>query len=106
MICMGYDAGYITADQAWPQLLENARLRKPGFIPWQEFGDNFLDSREAGAGERDPQFGTCVQMLENVKELNSPWNQLPWATNLGSSDTPPPSAVPPAPPPVPTNSAP
>jgi ankyrin repeat protein len=31
MICMGYDAGYIAADQAWPLLLENARLAQAGF---------------------------------------------------------------------------
>jgi ankyrin repeat protein len=101
MICAGYSAGYISADEAWPLLLENARLVQAGFHSWQEMGDNFLSGREAASGDRDARLGACTMLLQNPKDPNSPWNQLPWNTPLAAD-----SLAPAAPATAPTNSAP
>jgi len=90
MICMGFAAGYITENEAWPLLLENARMTQAAFHSWREMSDNFLDSREACTGERDPRLGACARLLQNPADPNSPWNQLPWDTNLSSADAPAP----------------
>jgi hypothetical protein len=82
LICNGYSAGFITADEAWPLLLKNAWQVQTSFNSWHEMSDNFLDGREIGYGFRDPQFDAAVSLLNDAHEPNSPWNQLPWNTDL------------------------
>ena len=52
------------------------------FSSWQELSDNFLDGREIWAGARDPKFDACARLLLNPKDPNSPWNNIPWNTDL------------------------
>jgi uncharacterized protein len=79
----GVTAGYITEEEAWPILLRNARRVQQAYKSWGEMSDSFLDSREILAGERDPDFRACADLLLNPQDPNSPWNQLPWNTDLG-----------------------
>lgn len=76
-------AGYIREDEAWPILLRNARRVQGAYGSWREMNDSFLDSREILAGEKDPDFRACADLLLNAKDPNSPWNELPWNTDLG-----------------------
>jgi ankyrin repeat protein len=84
LVNMGYDANYITEDEAWARLLEIARTAQSNFTSWQELSDNFLDGREIWANKRSPDFEACAKLLLDPTEQNSPWNQLPWQTDLAS----------------------
>ncbi len=83
MLNAGVAAGYIDADQAWPLLLGVARQVQEAFGSWKEMSENFLDGRAVAVGQRDPRFRACASLLLNAKDANSPWNQLPWKTDLG-----------------------
>ena len=87
-----YSAGYITEDEAWARLAEIARITQGSFKSWQEMSENFLDGREIWANDRDTRFQGCANLLLNAQDPNSPWAQLPWATNLAgiSTDSPAP----------------
>ena len=82
LINMGCAASYISSDEAWPLLMDNAAQVQRSFTSWQEMNDNFLDGREIWAEWDDPQYEACAKLLLNPKDPNSPWNQLPWNTNL------------------------
>lgn len=83
LICNGYAAGLINADEAWQLLLANAKQLQGSFGSWQEMSDNFLDGREIWAGQRSPHFEACARLLLNPNDANSVWNQVPWGTDLG-----------------------
>jgi ankyrin repeat protein len=84
LIGFGYHAQYITEEEAWPLLLDNARQVQASFKSWQEMSDNFLDGREVWANGVQTSFAACAQLLCNPKDTNSPWNQYPWATDLSA----------------------
>jgi hypothetical protein len=83
LIREGVTVGYIKEDESWPLLMQNARRAQRAYTSWREMNDSFLDSREIWAGERDPDFRACADLLLNPKDPNSPWNQLAWNTDLG-----------------------
>jgi len=85
LVNMGYVAGYLSEDEAWEKLLMAARETQASFDSWQEMSDNFLDGREIWDGKRDPFFEACSQLLLDAREANSPWNQYPWKTELGTA---------------------
>ncbi len=85
MINWGYRAQYINEKEAWGLLMPIARQLQGGFKSWREMSDNFLDAREIWTGERDPRFEACAHLLLDPKEPNSPWNQIPWTTDLSAN---------------------
>ena len=82
LINLGCAASYISKDEAWPLLMENALQVQGSFTSWQEMADNFLDGREMWAKWDDTQYESCAKLLLNPQDRNSPWNQLPWNTEL------------------------
>lgn len=84
LVNMGYGAHYLTEQEAWDRLMEIARQAQGNFSSWQELSDNYLDGREIWSNKRDPDWDACAKLLLNPKEPNSPWNQLPWKTDLSS----------------------
>lgn len=80
----GVNVGYLTPEEAWPMLMANARRVQDTYGSWREMSDSFLDSREIWAGERDPVYRACATLLLNPKDSNSPWNQLPWKTDIAA----------------------
>jgi ankyrin repeat protein len=82
MIRNGVTIGYLKESEAWPLLIRNAQRVQRTYGSWREMNDSFLDSREIWAGERDPDFRACSNLLLNPKDPNSPWNRLPWKTDL------------------------
>jgi ankyrin repeat protein len=82
LINLGCAASYISKDEAWPLLMDNALQVQNSFTSWQEMCDNFLDGREMWAEWDDTQYEACAKLLLNPQDPNSPWNQLPWNTDL------------------------
>jgi ankyrin repeat protein len=82
LIKMGYAAGYIDDQQAWERLMNNARQVQSSFGSWQEMNQNFLDARQIWAQTRDEKYDAVSKLLLNPNDPNSPWNQLPWKTDL------------------------
>jgi ankyrin repeat protein len=85
LVNCGYTLHYLDEKEAWDLLLANARQVQGTFGSWQEMSDNFLDGREISNETRDNQFEACSRLLLNPGEPNSPWNQLPWNTDLSSN---------------------
>jgi hypothetical protein len=84
LVNIGYDANFLTEQEAWDRLLEIARQAQSNFSSWQELSDNFLDGQEIARNKRDPDYDACAKLLLDPKESNSPWNQLPWHTDLAA----------------------
>ena len=75
----GYAVGYISEPDAWDHLRAAADQVHAKFSSWQEMSDNFLDGREVWAGEKDPSFEECSDLLLNPKDPNSVWTENPWS---------------------------
>jgi ankyrin repeat protein len=84
LVNLGYAAGFINQQDAWALLDPLARQTQSGFTSWHEMCDNFLDAREIWSGEADPRIDACGDLLCNAKDANSPWNQIPWSTDISA----------------------
>ena len=85
LVNQGVGAGYLHANEAWPLLMDISRQVQGGFSSWKEMSDNFLDGREVWDHKHDPHMIACANLLLDPNEPNSPWNHLPWKTNLTGS---------------------
>jgi hypothetical protein len=88
LIRVGVSVHFLTETEAWPMLMDIARKTQATFRSWKEMNDAFLDGRQAWAGQRDPDYDLCAQLLLNPKEPNSPWSQLDWNTDLDTVPAP------------------
>jgi ankyrin repeat protein len=84
LINLGFAAHYLDEKEAWSSLQPIARDVQNRFASWHEMCDNFLDGRQIAEGKADPIFDACGDLLCNDKDPNSPWNQIPWNTDLSS----------------------
>jgi ankyrin repeat protein len=87
LVCWGYRCGYITTEQeAWELLTPIARTAQKNFSSWKEVGENFLEGRAVwyGGQSDNERLEFCVHLLNNPKDLNSPWNTVPWDTDLSA----------------------
>jgi ankyrin repeat protein len=84
LVNVAYACHYINEDQAWNLLMPVARDAQTNFKSWHEMCDNLLDSREMSSGAVDPRLDACGDLLCNAKDPNSPWNQLPWTSDLSA----------------------
>ena len=84
LVNLGYACHYIDEDEAWRRLLFIAHQAQTSFKSWHEMCDNLLDSREMITGKVDPRLDACGDLLCNAKDPNSPWNQIPWSTDLSA----------------------
>jgi len=85
LINRGYTLGYVDDKEAWSLLLANARLVQASFTSWQEMSDNFLDGREISDKTRNTEMEACSRLLLNPNDVHSPWNRIPWKTDLGAN---------------------
>lgn len=83
---MGYSAGYLTEDEAFGLILPVAEQLQKTFSSWDEMGSNYVEGRKVWAGNADPSFNACYQLLINKNDPNSPWNTIPWNQNLSPVD--------------------
>ena len=85
LINEGYAAHYISEKEAWDRLMPLARQTQRGFASWHEMADNFLDGRKIWATDPKSDIPPCTKLLLNPNDPNSPWNYLPWTTDLSGS---------------------
>ena len=85
LINVGFGAHYINESEAWALLMNNARQVQASFGSWREMSDNFRDGREIWATGLETKFEACSELLCNPEDMNSPWNQLPWKTDLSGN---------------------
>jgi ankyrin repeat protein len=83
----GYAAHLLNEEEAWDLLFPIARDVQAKFHSWQEMDDNFLAGRKTWSEVHAAQTEACARLLLNPKDPNSPWNQLPWATDLSHGTT-------------------
>jgi ankyrin repeat protein len=84
LINLGFAAHYLDEKEAWSSLQPIARDVQNRFTSWHEMCDNFLDGRQIAEGKADPIFDACGDLLCNARDPNSPWNQIPWNTDLSA----------------------
>lgn len=84
LVNLGFAAHYLDETEAWSSLQPLARDTQNRFTSWHEMCDNFLDGRQIAEGKADPVFDACGDLLCNPKDPNSPWNQIPWKTDLSA----------------------
>lgn len=76
----GVAAGYITEDEAWPLVMNAARILQRSFVSWQDFGENYLVGRKfippiiVGTPYESPQ--AAYDWV--VSSPSSPWQKIPW----------------------------
>jgi len=78
-----YVLGYITADEAWTELMAAARVVGETFSSWEDMGRNYLLGRFFWCGENDLEREEAFQWLLN--DPQSPWVQHEWGIYLGES---------------------
>lgn len=85
----GYVAGYLTEEEAWARIMPVACLLQRTFDSWEALGNNHVIGREFWSWKNTKKRGAltreCCSKLLN--DPSSPWNLLPWDTDLGC--TPP-----------------
>jgi ankyrin repeat protein len=82
LVSAGFAAHYLNEKEAWDRLMPLARETQHSFASWQEMADNFLDGRKVWDSDYTTAIPACAKLLLNPKDPNSPWNTLPWATDL------------------------
>jgi len=83
----GYQAGYITEDEAWRMIMPIARLTQPLFHSWKGFASNYMLGRRFWSLEQSNN-DTGRYTEETAEWLlqigKSPWTRTPWDLDLGS----------------------
>ena len=91
LVAWGHRCGYITQHEAWDLFEPVSRIAKKNFSSWSELGQNFLDGRAAWVESDDENKGALlksfVEILSNPNDRNSPWNKVPWNTDLSGPFT-------------------
>lgn len=79
-----YQVGYITYEQAWAHLMQNAIQIQSAYSSWEEFGSAFIIGRQFWRKELDDDY--TEQHLSMIHDqLANPdhiWNTLPWNLHL------------------------
>jgi hypothetical protein len=76
----GVSAGYMTAEEAWPRIMNAARTLQRYFGSWEELGQNYIVGRKfvvpttVGIPAVNPQ--TAYTWL--TSNPASPWQKIPW----------------------------
>ena len=78
--------------EVWPYLVDVARDVQRSYGSWQDYGTDFVLSRNfwAGNGQADI-FDEVVTAL--VEDASSPWQRLPWSTPLALPESIPDSSA-------------
>jgi hypothetical protein len=84
----GYLLGYLSEEEAWQGTMHAARIIQSTFASWRDLGENYLIGREFWSYEQTQRDGrvmreVCERLLSDPR---SPWNQIPWALNLGAEE--------------------
>lgn len=78
-----FTLGYITAEEAWAEIIPAAQVVQKTFSSWEDLGNNYMLGRLYWSGETDPKRVEAMQWL--LSDPQSPWMNLEWDTYLGKS---------------------
>jgi hypothetical protein len=85
MLCRwGYLVGFMSEGEAWRRIMPAARKIQTGFGSWAELGEDYLIGREFCSSQETANTGQLYRDIHRwlVNEPQSPWNRLPWRTEL------------------------
>lgn len=86
----GVGAEYITEMEAWKWILDAALKLQTAFGSWQEMSENYIVGREFwGNHEAREQVKQIQLALLDVTNSESPWNHIPWNTELKGTNSSP-----------------
>jgi len=92
----GYNAGFITEDEAWVRIFRIARKIQPLYRSWEEYGYDYLMGRLfwASSFEEEQSYFEWTEPIYN-KLLNSYWSWLDWNIDLDMKEAgaPPVSSI-------------
>ncbi|MBX9693125.1 MAG: DUF1266 domain-containing protein [Cyanobacteria bacterium] len=80
----GVYCGYLTKDEAWRKMMPIARILQRNFKSWHDLGWNYVVARKFWSQRQTEISGDSFEAtLEKLtKDPKSPWNQIPWNTDL------------------------
>lgn len=88
----GYQAGYITEDEAWRMIMPIARRTQPLFHSWKEFGSDYMLGRRFWSLEQtNSSTGRYAEEMTQwlLESGKSPWTRIAWDLDLGGSKSKP-----------------
>jgi len=88
----GYQAGYITEDEAWRKIMPIARLTQPLFHSWKDFGSDYMIGRRFWSLEQtNSSTGAYMEEMSQwlLESGKSPWTRIAWDLDLGSGEAKP-----------------
>jgi len=80
-----FKLGYITAEEAWAEIIPAAQVVQKTFNSWEDLGNNYMLGRLFWCGETDPKRVEAMRWL--LSDPQSPWMDLEWDAYLGKSTT-------------------
>ncbi|HEY5894661.1 MAG TPA: DUF1266 domain-containing protein [Chthoniobacterales bacterium] len=82
-----YVSGYLDEAEAWDRSMTAARLIQKRYDSWKDMGESYLLGRQlwSQGGDQMEQVRVVFQLLLNPKDANSPWNNIPWDTDLAGN---------------------
>jgi hypothetical protein len=80
----GYQAGYLSEDEAWQKIMPVARTMQRNFHSWETFGGKYLTGRNfwSGSARDDTAQRVFLAYTQLVHDADSPWQQIPWDLDL------------------------
>lgn len=75
---------YISQEEAWSKIMPAAQLLQNSFTSWSDLGKNYLIGRKFWKPEelRQKSFEQNYELL--LSDPKSPWNTIPWKTDLST----------------------
>ncbi|MDR0642365.1 MAG: DUF1266 domain-containing protein [Treponema sp.] len=81
----GYDAGFLTEDEAWEKIMYYARKIQPLYNSWAEYGLDYYFGRifwASGFGAEMDYFLKTDDVYRKLMDQGGYWNSLEWKVNL------------------------
>ncbi len=81
----GFNAGYLSEDEAWARMLPVARLLQASFHSWSDYAADYLRGRIFWSPKQTAIDGEKVRMIIAglVHAPDGLWDQIPWSDSLG-----------------------
>ena len=86
----GYNAGFITEQEAWEKIFHYAKIIQPLYNSWEEYGYDYFMGRlfwASGFGEAESYFLRTDPVYKRL--MDSYWNWLDWHIDLDNEEEPP-----------------
>jgi Protein of unknown function (DUF1266) len=83
----GYNAGWLSEDEAWAKIMPVARMLQASYSSWEDFAADYLRGREFWKPD-DPVSNNRTRSVAGLLERKEGglWSSIPWGQSLGSGD--------------------